>query len=179
MRVILIGYRCTGKTSVGKVLAAMLGLPFFDTDEIVETRAGKTVAAIVAEDGWETFRVLERLVVEEVCARGDCVVAPGGGAVLDSRNRAVMKRRGTIVWLRADEGTIVARMAADGAGGGKRPALLGDDPCREVASVLREREPIYREAADYSVETAGKEPERIAAEIHAHLRARDASDMRR
>jgi shikimate kinase len=179
MQVILIGYRCTGKTSVGKILAGWLGMPFFDTDELIEARAGKTIPVIVADGGWETFRALERQAIEEICAYADCVIAPGGGAVMDRVNGEIMKRRGFLVWLRADEKTIMRRMEADGAGGKERPALLGNDPCEEVARVLREREPAYRAAADWSIETTGKEPESIAAEIHAYLLARRGLDIQR
>jgi len=100
MNVILIGYRCSGKTSVGKILAQKMGLSFVDTDELLVEKHGRSVSEIVRNDGWDGFRGLEQAVIQEVCAQDSTVIATGGGAVLDPANVSAMQHSGPVVWLK-------------------------------------------------------------------------------
>src|SRR4249920_2152552 len=97
--IVLTGFMGTGKSEVGRRLAKRLGRAFVDTDQLVEARAGKTIAAIFAEDGEAAFRVLERDAVDTAAARGEAVIAVGGGAVLDAANVARLRAAGVLVCL--------------------------------------------------------------------------------
>ena len=160
MNLFLIGYRCTGKTSVGKALARRLGWPFMDTDRMIVQTTGTSIARMVDENGWPFFREQERQVMETVSAVNRQVVATGGGIVLDARNVSAMKRSGTVVWLTASEKTIEERMLADDATAGNRPSLTGQGLIGEITSVLSERRPLYEMAADVAIDT---DHEKIAA----------------
>lgn len=153
MNVVLTGYRCTGKTSVGRLLAEMGGRPFLDTDELVCRRAGKTIAEIVSARGWEAFREEERSVIAEVSRLDGVVIATGGGVVLDPENIRNLKRNGRIVWLFTSAETIVERMAKDAASRENRPPLSGGAPGDEVHETLAQREEMYRQSADIVVDT--------------------------
>jgi len=164
-RCVLIGYRCSGKTTVGQVLAARLGWGFADTDAEVERQAGKSVAQIVAEEGWPGFRAREREAVARLTKEKCLVIAVGGGAVMDETNRARLKRGAVVVYLKCDPRTLVGRMAADPQTASRRPSLSGTDALSETEAVLLEREPVYEAAADCRIEAGGRGIGEIAAEI--------------
>lgn len=164
-RVVLIGYRACGKTTVGHVLATRLGWRFIDTDAEIEREAGRTVAELVAAEGWTGFRARERAVVERVSRAPQAVIACGGGAVLDEANRSALKRDALVVYLKCDPATLARRLAADPATASQRPGLTGADAAAEVEQVLREREPVYEAAADCRLGTAGRGIGELAAEI--------------
>jgi shikimate kinase len=170
MNLILIGYRCTGKSSVGRKLSELLHAPFCDTDFLIELNAGKSIRQMVEEEGWPFFREREKDVVRQLAEVQGGVIATGGGVVLDGENRAVLKKAGVCVWLVADVETILGRMEADAATAGQRPPLSDKDVRREVTEGLAEREPLYRDLADVSVNTAGRRPEEIVRRIHLFLR---------
>ncbi len=153
MKVVLIGYRCTGKSAAGRRLAERLGAAFVDTDERVEAEAGGTVAEIVRAEGWVGFRRRESSVLFHLKEEEACVVATGGGVVLDPRNREILKGLGLAVWLDASPEAVVRRMDADAGGCGRRPGLTDLEPEAEVRSLLKEREPLYRQAADVRIDT--------------------------
>jgi len=164
-RVVLIGYRCSGKTSVGQVLATRLGWRFADTDAEVEREAGRTIADIVAAEGWISFRAREREAVRRLSGERRIVIAAGGGAVVDEANRAELKRGATVIYLVCDPATIAARMNADPHTASQRPALGDRDALEEIGRVLAEREPVYQAACDWRLETAGRGIGEIVAEI--------------
>jgi shikimate kinase len=153
MNLFLIGYRCTGKTTVGKVLAQRLGWPFTDTDQLIVETAGTSIDRMVAEKGWPYFRERERRALTSLTAADRQVVATGGGIVLDARNIRDMQRTGKIVWLTAAEATIRARMFADASTAGSRPPLTGQGSIDEIAEVLAERRLLYDKTADVTVDT--------------------------
>jgi len=165
MKIVLIGYRCTGKTSAGKRLAERLGIPFYDTDELIQGEAGKTIRELVEEEGWDAFRARERAIIQQLPLSADAVIAAGGGAIMDAANRKALKQKGICVWLMADVKTICERMRADKAGNAQRPPLSGDGLKQETATILEARRPMYREMADCTIDTSGKNIEAIADEI--------------
>jgi shikimate kinase len=109
----LVGYRCTGKTSVGRTLADLLRRPFVDTDAIVAAEACRAIRDIVSQRGWDYFRDRERSVVRRVCRGKGQVVATGGGVVLDPSNVSAVRRSGWVVWLKCRPATIHRRMTSD------------------------------------------------------------------
>ncbi|OPX37226.1 MAG: hypothetical protein B1H13_13145, partial [Desulfobacteraceae bacterium 4484_190.3] len=108
--IVLIGYRCTGKTSAGKKLSERLGLPFFDTDDLIVERAGMPINKIVEKGGWDLFRKKEREVIRKLSAMNKNIIATGGGAFENQENREALKKNGLFVWLTADVETIMERM---------------------------------------------------------------------
>jgi shikimate kinase len=164
----LVGMMGSGKSAVGRALARQLGLSFLDTDERVEARAGRSVAAIFAEGGEAAFRALERGVIEELAGR-PAIVALGGGAIAQPGSREELAASGTLVWLRAAPATLLERVG-DGSG---RPLLESLDRAGRLArlrELLAQREAHYA-AADLVVDTDGKPIERVAAEIARALEA--------
>lgn len=161
----LIGYRATGKTTLAKVLAERLGWDWIDADVEIERRAGKTIARIFAEDGEPAFRDLEAQVIADLCRRDRLVLAAGGGAPLRPESRRAMRAAGKVVWLTARPETILARMTADATTTARRPNLTLKTPLDEIVELLKSREPVYRESADWKVDTEGKTPEVLAEEI--------------
>jgi len=153
MNLFLIGYRCTGKTTVGKALAQRLGWPFRDTDQLIVENAGTSIARMVDAGGWRYFRERERQTLADLSVADRQVVATGGGIVLDARNVRAMQRSGKIVWLTAGEQTIQARMLADESTAGNRPPLTGTGLLAEIAVVLADRRPLYEKAADVTIDT--------------------------
>ncbi len=153
-KIFLIGYRATGKSSLGRALAARLGLPFLDMDQEIETRAGQPISALVAAEGWESFRHQEQALLRELAHRQEpLVIATGGGAVLHQGLWPQLKANHLVVWLTADIATIGARLAADPVTASQRPPLTGQTVQAEIAPVLAEREPLYRRSANYIVDT--------------------------
>jgi shikimate kinase len=155
MNVVLIGYRCSGKTEVGQSLAAKMNRPFLDTDGLIEQRSGSTIEALVAARGWDDFRGCERLVVAEVSRKSPLVIATGGGAVFDGDNVTNLKRKGWLVWLKAPARVLRERMAKDRRMLKGRPSLTEAGPLDEIEAVLKQREPFYHKASDWAVDTAG------------------------
>ncbi|RTZ99849.1 MAG: shikimate kinase [Deltaproteobacteria bacterium] len=170
MNVFLIGYRCTGKTSVGREMADFLKYPFVDTDARVVVHDGRRIDRIVREDGWPAFRLLEKEVVGAVCAADGQVIATGGGVVLDAHNVARMKRTGRVVLLTAQIPTILRRMREDAGTAGMRPALsTGKDLETEIRQTLTRRQPLYEAAMDIRVVTDSRPVGEITRDIVARL----------
>jgi len=153
MNLFLIGYRCTGKTSVGEVLARQLGWRFVDTDRMVVESAGVSIVRMVVDHGWSFFREQERQALVSVSTGDRKVVATGGGIILDERNISIMKQAGRIVWLTASEKTILTRMFGDSATAESRPSLTGQGRLEEITSVLSDRIPLYEKAAELVINT--------------------------
>ena len=157
----LIGYRCAGKSSVGRLLAARLGRSFVDTDSLVVSENGMSIREIVDSRGWEVFRRLENMALEQVCTVDRRVVATGGGIVLDGDNVNLMKRSGRIIWLRASPETVKARMVQDLDSEALRPALTSTDSISEIEETLAKRAPLYKQAMDFLVDTDHYEVDEI------------------
>jgi shikimate kinase len=172
MNVVLMGYRGTGKSSVGKKLSRVLRLPFYDTDTLIEKLAGKTIQEMVNEMGWGFFREKESEVIKGLAAVADSIIATGGGAVMDQKNVDVLKRNGVFVWLTADTDTIIGRMKADTGSVNKRPSFSRDALLKETVKTLEERMPVYRRLADFSIDTTDKGIDEIVTQICQFLEKR-------
>ena len=129
---VLIGYRATGKTSVGARLAEALHCPFVDLDQVLVREAGRSVADIVAQDGWDEFRRLEKELVARYRDTRGLVLATGGGVILDPDNVAALRKNGILIWLTAEPAAIQARLAQDQPRDANRPSLTGADTVQEV-----------------------------------------------
>lgn len=172
MNLVLIGYRGTGKTTVARHLGLSLGWPWLDADVELEFRAGKSISAIFADDGEEAFRDLETEVLTDLSRMDQHVLALGGGAVLRDQNRQMISKLGKVVWLKATPTTILKRLTLDATTAGRRPNLTTAGGRTEIEQLLAMRMPIYRECAHLEVDTEGKSPAEIAAEMIDRLNLR-------
>ena len=165
MIISLVGYRGTGKTTVGLLLADRLGWSCVDTDQQVQETVGKSIRQIFAEDGESTFRDWESRVIADLTRRHKLVLALGGGSILREENRRAIQVAGTVVLLSAAPATIQARLIADPETFGQRPSLTGLSPSDEVLKVLTERLPLYQSVADRTIETDHRTPSEIVDDI--------------
>jgi shikimate kinase len=162
--IFLIGYRGTGKTTVARLLAGLLGWPWLDADEILETRYGRSIRSIFAEEGEGSFRDKEAALLDELCRLRRHVIAMGGGVILRPDNRDKLKASGLVVWLRADAATLWQRLKQDAATPERRPVLTRGG-LAEIEELLKVREPLYAACAHRTVDTAGRRPDQVAAAI--------------
>jgi shikimate kinase len=165
---VLIGYRGTGKSTIGRLVAPELGFEYVCLDEEIVGRAGLPIPGIVERHGWERFRDLESEVVEEFSARGGQVIDAGGGAIVRPRNAERLRAGGVVFLLEAEIADIVARIGSDD----QRPSLTGTKSFTdEVAEVLEARRSLYREAAHHTIDTSALSAEDAAALIVRTFRA--------
>lgn len=155
----LIGFMGAGKSSVGRLAAAQLHFELVDTDALIETKAGKTVSRVFAEEGEAAFRAYEQAVVNDLAGRSNLVVATGGGLAANAENLAGLKRHAFVVCLWASPETIWERVRHQS----HRPLLRTPDPQARIRQLLAEREPFYRQA-DLLVNT-GLRPLREVAQL--------------
>jgi shikimate kinase len=153
MNIFLIGYRCTGKTLVGSALASRLNMFFVDADTRLVAEEGLTISEMVADQGWEYFRVKEKALIKSICRLDGLIIATGGGVVLDPDNVMAMKESGKLVWLRAAPETIRKRIQQDKHTADQRPALTSRGVFEEIEATLIKRSPYYRAAMDFFVHT--------------------------
>lgn len=161
MSVGLIGYRGSGKTTIGKRLADRLWQPFIDTDDLVIKKAGKSIKEIFEQEGEQRFRDLETEVVREVCTQPETVIAFGGGALDREENREAIKQAGLrLVYFKCEPAELLKRIQNDPETAANRPALsnLGGS-IEEIESVLARREPIWRSIAGAELEVTYLTPE--------------------
>lgn len=163
--IILVGLRCTGKTTVGHLLAQRLGWRFIDVDDRIEALAGLSIAEIFRTEGEDGFRTRESAAIAELCADSCCVIATGGGAVLRSSNRQLLKTSGFVAWLTASPETLWRRLQTDPATATRRPNLTSAGGEEEVRTLLAAREPLYREVADSVIASDTLSPEAVADAI--------------
>jgi shikimate kinase len=138
----LIGFMGTGKSSVGRLVAELLHFTFLDTDHVIEARAGKSINDIFQVDGEPAFRDLERRIVEELTHRDKTVISTGGGLPASQSNLDSLKAHALVVCLWASPETIFERVR----GHNHRPLLIEADPLEKIRSLLKAREPYYRQA---------------------------------
>ncbi len=167
---ILIGYRCCGKTRVGRHLAGLTGYDFVDTDQRIESDCGADIGTLVADRGWPFFRQTETRVLTRLLCRNNQVIATGGGVVLAQENRALIKENGVVIWLTADPSTIVQRLEADLKTLSQRPRFTTRSLLEETRETLAARIPLYADLADMTMDTTtGHRPGEIAAIIKRRI----------
>ena len=159
----LIGFSYTGKSTVARQISVNLHIDFADTDELIESRAGKSIPEIFASEGESVFREMESEVLREVSQWPNMVVATGGGAVLDPENRAVMARTGAVVCLEAQPSAILARMLADETDATERPLLASGNPLARIEAMKSGRQAAYA-IADWTVNTDQLATEEVAVQ---------------
>lgn len=157
----LVGMMGSGKSTVGRLMADRLGVEFVDSDDEVVNRVGSSIADFWSEQGEAAFRDVEAAVIEYLAAGPDRVIASGGGAVLRTANVLHMRRTGLVIWLQADEETLLDRVgSAD-----RRPLLRNKDAAATLHTLLTDRADAYRLAAHHSVATDGLELDTVATRI--------------
>lgn len=156
--VILIGFMGTGKSTVARELARLLGFALIDTDQRIVRRAGKAITEIFAQDGEGVFREIETQVLAGLTVCDKSVVSTGGGVVTRPENVAALRAAGRVVWLDAGVDVIMDRVS----GNTDRPLLQTADPRATVVALLEERRPLYESAADERVDTEGLSSAEIA-----------------
>jgi shikimate kinase len=152
-----------GKTTVGRQLAKRLGKPYCDSDREIETRTGVRISVIFDIEGEAGFRRREAEVIEQMTGLEDIVLATGGGAVLDPRNREYLKTRGFVIYLHAPPAVLWQRTRSDKS----RPLLQGADPLERIERLYAERDPLYREAADLVIDTGRQSVSSLVALVLA------------
>jgi shikimate kinase len=161
--IVLVGVPGAGKTTVGKLLAKDLGIDFFDSDQVIESRAGKSVSDIFTQDGEPAFRKLEHDVIVELLDSNNVVLALGGGSLGNDETRAKVKDA-TTVWLVAGLAQAVDRVGMNR----NRPLLLGNVR-GQLADLMAAREPFYKEVAAIAVDTSKLIPSEVVTEIVSEL----------
>lgn len=162
MKIVLIGYRGTGKSVVGQLLAARLGMPCIGMDARIVEKAGISIPEIVSEYGWQGFRDRESELARELAGLDDVIIDTGGGVIERAENIEALKVQSLIIWLKASVDTIVSRIE----GGTERPALTsGKTFTEEVSEVLERRMPKYKAAAHYEIDTDELTAEQVADRI--------------
>ncbi|MBP0713568.1 shikimate kinase [Burkholderia sola] len=168
-RAFLVGMMGAGKSTLGRALAASLGWSFADSDDEIERRMGRSVAALFDRVGEGGFRLLEAQIVDELTQRANVVVATGGGAVLNPRTRARLSERGSVIYLHADPDVLWRRTRDDAR---CRPLLQAGEPRQTLAALYRMRDPLYRGCAHALVDTTAHDVSRATAEVLTVLFAR-------
>ncbi len=169
--IVLVGPMGSGKSTLGRALAARLGLDFIDVDERIVAEAGRSIAELFASEGEAGFRTRESRVLAQALGEAAAVVATGGGAVLDAANRAVMRAAGIVVYLQVDAAAQLARLADDTS----RPLLAAPDRAQRLANLQAQREPLYRDAAHLLFDTTSLQPAAAAAALAARLATFEAT----
>ncbi|GAB1693058.1 shikimate kinase [Krasilnikovia sp. M28-CT-15] len=162
---VLVGPPGAGKSTVGQALATLLGVPFADTDALIEATAGKPIPDIFVEDGEPAFRALERVAVADALAGFEGVLALGGGAIMDDGTRTALAAH-RVVYLSVELGDAVKRV---GLGAG-RP-MLSVNPRATLKYLMDQRRPLYESVATHTVATDGRTPQEIAELLAAPLRS--------
>lgn len=161
---VLVGYRGTGKTTVGRLLARSSDRPFFDVDAEIERQLGMPISEVFERRGESAFRDAEEAVIARLTtSAAGAILATGGGAVLRPSNRKRLRGFGLVVWLTASPESLAERLARDPSG--PRPSLTSAGTLGEISDVLASRLSLYREVADMELDTMRRTPDALAAEI--------------
>jgi shikimate kinase len=170
VNIYLIGYRCTGKTTLGRALAQRLGRSFIDMDDAIVAQSGQTISELVAQHGWAEFRNKEGVLLNALSKRQGLVIGTGGGVILADANAALMRASGKVVWLRCRPDTIYRLMTADPRSSAMRPRLTGQTLRQEIETTLKAREPLYRNAMHLALDTDAFDIDRLCDQIIAGLK---------
>ncbi len=168
--IVLIGFMGAGKSTIGRALARRLHLPLIDTDRFIERKTQRTIPQIFAQDGEDAFRAMEQLALQELAERKPAVIATGGGMVMRDENWPLLRRLGTIVYLRGDPDALFERVSRHPT----RPLLQTPNPRETFDRLLAQRTPIYTRA-DLTVDTTGMESPAVAERILKLMRERSGA----
>lgn len=149
LSIIFVGLPGSGKTTIGRQLARRWALPFVDSDHVIEHQLGCSIRTFFEREGEDSFRELEQQVIDDLTRQHNGVIATGGGAVLRPINRQHMRERGQVVYLRSSPEDVFRRVRHDTA----RPLLQVDDPLKRLRALFEARDPLYRDAAHFVIET--------------------------
>lgn len=163
--IFLIGMPGAGKSTLGKALANRLGLNFIDADQEIVSRTGVSIATIFEIEGETGFRAREVQLIAELVTANSTILATGGGAILASESRKLMRDNGIVIYLRADLGDLSARTLRDT----KRPLLQGANPITVLRALLDFREPLYNETAHLVIDTGRLHATKLADQIIERL----------
>lgn len=163
--IFLVGPMGVGKTTIGRVLADLLGLEFFDSDREIEKATGADIPWIFDVEGEAGFRIRESRMIEQLSAMENIVLATGGGAIGTAQNRKWLKARGSVVYLRAPISQQVERTSRDKS----RPLLQTPNPEQKIRELMEIRDPLYREVAEIIVDTNHRNPKTVSQEICRQL----------
>ena len=159
----LIGYRGSGKSTVGRLLARRIGFRCVDTDDEIEQRAGMTIAQIFESQGEPVFRDMESDAIVELAVKSGLAISLAGGALLRPENRDRLRESGPVIWLQASVNTIAERIGS--APSSRRPNLTTQGGTAEMEELLRQRLPLYRACATVELDTEGRSPEELVESI--------------
>lgn len=149
MKIVLIGYRGSGKTTLGKYLASVLSFPFIDTDHLIESKAQMTISTIFQTEGESGFRLRESVALQEAYLLDNVVIATGGGIILLPQNRLLIRKADLVVYLTAPSHILLERIRNDN----HRPPLTSLPLEEEISAMLKQRIPLYEEIADITIDT--------------------------
>jgi shikimate kinase len=149
LSIIFVGLPGSGKTTIGRQLARRWGLPFVDSDHVIEHQLGCSIRTFFDREGEDSFRDIEQQVIDDLTRQHDGVIATGGGAVLREVNRQYMRERGRVIYLRSSPEDVFRRLRHDTA----RPLLQVDDPLQRLRALFETRDPLYRDTAHFVIET--------------------------
>jgi len=170
MNVVLVGFRGSGKSTVGRLLGVRLNREFIDCDDFIEKRTQLSIREIFERHGESHFRTLESEAIAEISKLDGKVIATGGGAVLKYQNMQVFKRAGAVVFfLKVSPEAAYERIQGDPASRTRRPALSDKDPFTEIREQIELRAPYYLQAADVVVPADGRGAAEVVEEIARHL----------
>ncbi|MCP4747554.1 MAG: shikimate kinase [Desulfobacteraceae bacterium] len=170
MNIYLIGYRCTGKTTLGKILARQIGWSFTDMDDQIVAQAGQSISDMVERHGWPYFRKKEHELLQTIRLWENYVIGTGGGVILDDRNIGVMRGSGKVIWLRSRPETIERYIMQDQRTAGFRPSLTGKGVREEIRQTLAMREPLYQKAMNAVIDTDDFQMDRLCDDLIFSLR---------
>ena len=159
--IFLVGPMGAGKSTIGRLLASELDLSFRDSDRVIEERTGADIPWIFDMEGEEGFRERETAVLAELATETGVVIATGGGIILREQNRSIMSTSGFVCYLTASIDQLVERTSRDK----KRPLLQVENPRQKIIDLLSLRDPLYRAAADFIINTDRRSPKAVAQEI--------------
>lgn len=172
MNIILVGFMACGKTTIGKALAEKIGYAFTDTDTLIEAQAGMSIPDIFASLGEGHFRKYEADVCQMLLKHQDgSVLSTGGGIIVNANNRALLRKAGKVIYLTVTPAQVMERVTDYTT----RPMINYPDPAKRlkiVTEMLTKRDPMYRNTADFVVETVNGNPEKAVAEIVAFMRSK-------
>ncbi|MCX7820243.1 MAG: shikimate kinase [Brevinematales bacterium] len=165
MNIYLIGFRGSGKTTLGKILAKELHREFVDIDRLIEEKEREKISQIFNKKGEEYFRKIESLILKEISVKDNQVVSTGGGIVISEENRKIIKETGITIYLTTDIETTHKRIQFDK----NRPQLTDKSPLEEIKFLIEKRRPYYEELADYTIDTSKNNIEQCVKNIKEFL----------